>query len=67
MIDKSGCLCAVLIIISAVWVEWLVSVGVVWLICLCFGWSFSWSVATGVWLAIMLIRGTVEVNIKKQR
>lgn len=26
------------------------SIGVMWLITLCFGWTFSWPIATGVWL-----------------
>lgn len=65
MINKSGCFMAVLMIVLAFGVNWLISVGLVWLICLCFDWTFSWGVATGVWLLSILIRGMVEVNIKK--
>ena len=31
----------------------------VWGICLCFGWSFRWSSAIGVWLMIVLVRSAI--------
>lgn len=31
-------------------VSWIATCGLVKLITLCFGWAFSWPVATGVWL-----------------
>jgi hypothetical protein len=34
---------------------WLFVCGMVKLITLCFGWQFSWMVATGVWLVLVLI------------
>lgn len=58
MENKSGCLTLILGIL----VGWLIFVGLIWLICLCFGWSFSWSVATGVWLVTILIREVVEAT-----
>lgn len=36
--------------------SWLVTAGIIKLITLCFGWSFSWAAATGVWLVLMLAR-----------
>ena len=47
MINKSGCLMYVLLVILVLVVDWIVSLGLVWLISWCFGWSFSWKVATG--------------------
>lgn len=35
---------------------WLVTCGVIKLITLCFGLTFKWSIATGVWLVICLMR-----------
>ena len=38
-------------------VSWATTAGVIWLICLCFGWLFSWQIATGVWLILLLLSG----------
>ena len=35
--------------------SWIVTCGIVKLITLCFGWYFSWPIATGIWLIIILI------------
>lgn len=35
-----------------------ITAGLLYLICLCFGWSWwSWQVALGVWLVLVLIKG----------
>ena len=36
--------------------SWIVTCGIVKLITLCFGLYFSWPIATGIWLIIILIR-----------
>lgn len=36
--------------------NWIVICGLVKLITLCFGWTFSWSIATGIWLVMILLR-----------
>ena len=36
--------------------SWIVTCGVVWLVTLCFGWTFKWSIATGIWLLILLAK-----------
>lgn len=34
--------------------------GTLWLICLCFGWTWwSWQAALGVWLVLVLVKATV--------
>ena len=33
---------------------WLVTCGIIKLITLCFGWTFSWLIATGIWLILLL-------------
>lgn len=35
--------------------------GIIWLICLCFGLTFSWKIAIGIWL-IMCLLGAVFKN-----
>ncbi len=38
----------------------------VWLITLCFGWEFSFAVATGVWLLIILLKNIFSVNVNNK-
>jgi hypothetical protein len=45
-------LVSVAIILS---LSWGVSTLLVWLICLCFGWSFSLLIGTGIWLIMLLL------------
>ena len=45
-----GCLFAVLVFAFILGISWILTCGLVYLITLCFGWTFSWSIATGVWL-----------------
>lgn len=42
--------------------EWLATCGVYKLVTLCFGWTFTWPVATGVWLCAKLLRLSVTVR-----
>ena len=35
--------------------NWIVICGIIKLITLCFGWTFSWSIATGIWLVMILL------------
>lgn len=37
-------------------ITWIATCGVVYLITLCFGWDFSWLMATGVWASAYLIK-----------
>ena len=41
---------AVFIVLAIFAFSWIVTCGLVKLITLCFGWKFSWGIATGVWL-----------------
>ena len=38
--------------------SWGITVGIIYLICLCFGWHFSLLIATGIWLITVLIKIT---------
>lgn len=40
--------------------SWLCACGIIKLITLCFGWAFSWKVATGIWLAMYLFRAVLS-------
>lgn len=36
--------------------SWIVTCGIIKLITLCFGWTFKWSIATGIWLIIIIAK-----------
>lgn len=47
---------SILEILVASIVSWLITCGIVKLICLCFGLTFTWLIATGIWLLIILLK-----------
>ena len=38
-------------------VSWATTAGIIWLICLCFKWSFDLLISTGIWLIMFLVSG----------
>lgn len=40
--------------------SWGVTVGIIWLVCKCFGWTFSLLIATGIWLVLLLLKSVFE-------
>lgn len=50
-----GFLIAMLVLALFWGISWIVTCGIVKLITMCFGLTFSWSIATGVWLCLMLL------------
>lgn len=51
-----GCILAVLFIIFEYALSWIATCGLIKLITLCFGWAFSWTIATGIWLVMVLLK-----------
>jgi hypothetical protein len=45
--------------------SWLVTCGIIKLICICFSLTFSWGVATGIWLVMILMRSVFQNNSSK--
>lgn len=45
----------ILSIILEMFISWLLTCGIVYLISLCFGFIFSWAVGTGVWIILLLL------------
>lgn len=37
-------------------ISWIVTCGLIKWITMCFGWTFKWSTATGIWLMICIAR-----------
>lgn len=54
----------IIIIILAYAVSWLATCGIIKLITLCFGWTFKWSISTGIWLALILARTVFKSDNK---
>ena len=50
-----GVIVAILILIACYGLSWIVTCGIVKLIALCFGLTFSWPIATGIWLVLCLL------------
>jgi hypothetical protein len=45
--------------------SWIVTCGIIKLITMCFGLAFKWSVATGIWLIIVLLQSIFKSNSKR--
>ena len=60
-------LLAILIIAVCVFLEWIITVGIIKLITMCFGWTFKWSVATGIWLIICILQSIFKSNVNVKR
>lgn len=56
---------AILLFIAGIALSWIITCGIIKLIAMCFGLTFKWSVATGVWLVICLLKSIFNVTIKK--
>lgn len=55
-------LAVVLTILLALALSWSATVGIIYLICMCFLLEFSWIIATGIWLMIWLLRSIFGGN-----
>jgi hypothetical protein len=58
-------LCVVISLFLDCGIAWLVTCGIIKLITLCFGLSFKWGIATGVWLIILFLKLTFAVANNK--
>ena len=68
MTQKNANKIAILIIV-AVWivsfaVSWGCTVGLVWLLSLCFDFTFTLKLGTGVWLVVLLLCGIGKIVVK---
>ena len=48
------------VILFAYALSWIATCGLVKLVTMCFGWTFSWPIATGVWLVMLIIRNLLK-------
>ena len=47
-------------------VSWILTCGLIKLITLCFGLTFSWAWATGIWLILWLIGGGFKITFNNK-
>lgn len=45
--------------------SWLITCGTIKLITMCFGLTFNWATATGIWLALGLLGSAFRVTVNK--
>ena len=58
-----GCLIALLIFVTAIVVDFLVTSGLVWLVCFAFGLIFSWRIVIGIWAVVVLLQAIFGKNV----
>lgn len=54
-----------LIMIACLGASWLITCGLIKLITICFGLAFSWSIATGIWLILLILKSIFSDSSKK--
>ena len=56
---------AILLLAICYAISWLITCGIIKLITICFGLTFSWAIATGIWLILCLLKSVFSVTVKK--
>lgn len=57
----------VILLLAAIYaISWAITIGVIYLICLCFGIEFKLLVATGIWLIICILKSIFNVTVKSK-
>ena len=57
-----GGLIAIIILLLVYGLGWIITCGVIKLITICFGLTFKWSIATGIWLIICMLKDIFSKN-----
>lgn len=67
-IAQGGSAVVVVILILAICYgfSWIVTCGIIKLITVCFGLTFRWSIATGIWLIICILKSIFSVTVKSK-
>ena len=63
-IKEGGLVAAMVIVvlIACYGLSWIVTCGIIKLITMCFGWTFKWSIATGIWLIICILQSIFKTT-----
>ena len=46
--------------------SWIITCGIIKLITMCFGLTFKWGIATGIWLVMCLLQSIFKVTVKNK-
>lgn len=57
---------SILIVAISYGISWIVTCGILKLITMCFGLDFKWTVATGIWLIICILKSIFNVTVKNK-
>ena len=57
-----GGLITIILLLLLYGLSWIITCGVIKLITICFGLTFKWSIATGIWLIICLLKAIFSKN-----
>lgn len=55
---------AIALILFGYALSWGVTSGAIWLICKLVGWTFSWKIATAIWVAICAVKFLFDKGCK---
>lgn len=55
----------IVILMSSIFLNWLIATGLVKVLSLCFGFTFSFKVANGIWLVILILKSMFEQKKEK--
>ena len=55
-------LVVIVFLVFAYGLSWIITCGIIKLITMCFGWTFKWSIATGIWLVICILKTIFSNN-----
>lgn len=47
---------AILLVALLYGIGWIVTCGLIKLICMCFGWTFKWAIATGIYIVLVILK-----------
>lgn len=61
-----GMLASILIFVLLMGLSWIITCGLIKLITLCFGLTFSWAIATGIWLVMCLLNFGIKITVNKK-
>ena len=53
-------LVAIIVILIAITLDFLIAAGATWIVCKCFGLFFTWKAALGVWVIILFIHNFIK-------
>jgi hypothetical protein len=57
-------LCVIIILVLCYGLSWIITCGIIKLITMCFGFTFKWSIATGIWFIMCLLKNEFKVTVK---